>query len=222
MKYFFYSQIEKTAEGYFIPVPFNVWEVSKYREIIQGEIILDKSPLSCQLLPQGKGAYKIQLTNEAAEHFDMEKEHEILLHIGGSLIKMEQGSPYSLETPIRKIDSMSVIVQAADGLCGQACVAMLAGLTIEEVMKVMDCREWQATMGRMISALNYYGIAHEEVIVFTEGRAAELPKCCIMMEKLGRFCHYLVYYNGLYYDPNLGIIDEYDMSKLQGYLEVKT
>ena len=44
---------------------------------------------------------------------------------------------------------------------------------------------------------------------------------CIMMEKMGLFCHYLVHYDGKFYDSNLGIISEYDMGKLLGYLEVK-
>ncbi len=147
--------------------------------------------------------------------------HKIVLHITGSLIRMDQNSPYSVENPIRKIDSINVIIQPEDGLCGQSCVAMLAGNTIAEVITVMDCREWQATMGMMISALNYYGIDHADVINYTEGRDTVLPRCCIMMEKMGRFCHYLVHFDGKYYDSNLGVLEEYDMSKLLGYLEIK-
>ena len=48
-----------------------------------------------------------------------------------------------------------------------------------------------------------------------------MPKCCIMMEKMGRSCHYLVHYDGKFYDSNLGVLEEYDMSKLLGYLEIK-
>ncbi len=48
-----------------------------------------------------------------------------------------------------------------------------------------------------------------------------LPKCAILMEKMGRYCHYLVYYDGKYYDPNLDIMTSYDTSKLLGYLEIK-
>ena len=98
---------------------------------------------------------------------------------------------------------------------------MLAGVTIAEVISVMDCREWQATMGRVISALNYYGIDHSDVIMYTEGEEATLPKCCIMMEKMGRYCHYLIHFDDQFYDSNLGILNEYDTSKLLGYLEVK-
>ena len=35
------------------------------------------------------------------------------------------------------------------------------------------------------------------------------------------FCHYLVHYDGKFYDSNLGVLEEYDMSKLLGYLEIK-
>ncbi|MCH5274722.1 MAG: DUF1905 domain-containing protein [Lachnospiraceae bacterium] len=221
MRYFFSARIEKQDKGYVVRIPFNVWEVCKQREVIQADMVLDNKIIECNLLPKEKGNYEIHLEKEDVEQMDISKPHHILLHINGSIIKVDHSSPYSFENPIRKIDSMKVIIQPEDGLCGQSCVAMLAGVTIADVIRVMDCREWQGTMGRMISALNYYGIDHTDVITYTEGADCVLPKCCIMMEKLGRFCHYLVYYDGKYYDPNLGVMEEYDMSQLLGYLEIK-
>ena len=47
-----------------------------------------------------------------------------------------------------------------------------------------------------------------------------LPKCTIIMERMGRYSHYLVGYEGKYYDPNLGVIKEFDMAKMVGYLEI--
>lgn len=221
MRYFFEGKIEKHEKGYMIQIPFNVWEVCKKREVIEAEMVLDNKLIGCELLPQEKGNYEIHVQDEEAIQVDLSQKHKIVLHISGSLIKMDHNSPYSFENPIREIDSMEVILQPEDGLCGQACVAMLAGVTIAEVISVMDCREWQATMGHVISALNYYGIEHNNVIIYNQGQPVVLPKCCIMMEKMGRFCHYLVYYDGKYYDSNLGILEEYDMSKLQGFLEIK-
>lgn len=221
MRYFFNGKIEKLNDIYSIRIPFNIWEVCKQRDVIQGDLVLDNKIIDCELLPEEKGNYKIHLNDEDVSHVDITKEHKILMHVSGSLIQMNQNSPYNFDNPIRKIDSMEVIIQPEDGLCGQTCVAMLAGVTIAEVISVMDCREWQATMGRVISALNYYSIDHTDIIMYTEGHEATLPKCCIMMEKMGRFCHYLVHYDGKFYDPNLGVMDHYDMSKLLGYLEVK-
>lgn len=221
MRYFFDGKIEKQNDVYCIRIPFNVWEVCKLRDIIKAELVLDNRIIDCELLPEEKGNYKIHLSDEDVSHTNVDQVHKILLHITGSLIQMNQNSPYSFDNPIRKIDGIDIIIQPEDGLCGQTCVAMLAGVTIAEVISVMDCREWQGTMGRVISALNYYGIDHSDIIVYTEGKEATLPKCCIMMEKMGLYCHYLVHYDGLFYDSNLGIIQEYDMSKLLGYMEVK-
>ena len=221
MRYFFDGKIEKTDNVYTIRIPFNVWEVCRQRDIIQAEIILDNKIIECELIPKANGNYCIHLEDDAVSHVDTSQSHKILLHITGSLIQINQNSPYSFENPIRRIDGIDVIIQPEDGLCGQSCVAMLAGITLAEVISVMDCREWQATMGRVISALNYYGIDHSDVIVYTEGQDATLPKCCILMEKMGRFCHYLIHYDGKFYDSNLGVFDHYDMSKLLGYLEIK-
>lgn len=221
MRYFFDGKIEKQDDVYCIRIPFNVWEVCKLRDIIKAELVLDNRIIDCELLPETKGNYKIHLSDEDVSHTNIDQVHKILLHITGSLIQMNQNSPYSFDNPIRKIDGIEIIIQPEDGLCGQTCVAMLAGVTIAEVISVMDCREWQGTMGRVISALNYYGIDHSDIIVYTEGKEATLPKCCIMMEKMGLYCHYLVHYNGKFFDSNLGIIQEYDMSKLLGYMEVK-
>lgn len=221
MRYFFDSKLEKKENGYVIQIPFNVWEVCKQRDVIQGDIVLDNRIIGCELWPKEKGNYEIKIGDEAVRNIELNVNHKILLHITGSLIRMDQNSPYDFEHPIRKIDSMEVIIQPEDGLCGQACVAMLAGNTIAEVISVMDCREWQATMGMMISALNYYGIDHSDVIVYTEGKETVLPKCCILMEKMGRYCHYLIHFDGQYYDSNLGLLAEYDKTKLLGYLEIK-
>ena len=223
MRYFFESKVEKEDDGYSINIPFNIWEVCKQRDVIEANIVIDNSIIDCELWPKEKGLYVIKVPGENSTLAGVKQgvPHKILMQIHKSLIKMDQNSPYSFDNPIRKIDSMEVIMQEDDGLCGQCCVAMLAGVTLAEVITVMDCREWQATMGRMISALNYYGIDHSDIIVYTEGRDVVLPKCAILMEKMGRFCHYLVYYDGKYYDPNLDIMTSYDTSKLLGYLEIK-
>lgn len=221
MRYFFESKVEKQDKGYSIHIPFNVWEVCKQRDVIKGDLVLDNKIIDCELHPKEKGNYFIYIEDESSVSVEPGSVHKILLHVNGSLIRMDQNSPYSFDNPIRKIDSIEVIKLPEDGLCGQACVAMLAGVTIAEVISVMDCREWQATMGRVISALNYYGIDHTDIINYTEGRETVLPKCAILMERMGRFCHYLVHFDGKYYDSHLGVLNEYDTSKLLGYLEIK-
>lgn len=223
MRYFFNGKIEKSPEDefYYINIPFNVWEVCKQRDVIKADLLMDNKFIYVHLIPVEKGNYKIQLTEEHVNGIDVTKVHKILLHITNTLVQINQNSEYSSDNPIRKIDNVDIIIQPIDGTCGQTVVAMLTGVTVAEVCSTMGCREWQATMSRMVSALNYYGIDHSGVIVYTEGEPTTLPRCAILMEKMGRFCHYLLYFNGKYYDPNDGILEEYDMSKLLGFLEIR-
>ena len=220
MRYFFYSKIEVKEDGGYIHIPFNIWEVCKQREIIKADVVLDNKIVSCELLPIERGNYILHIHPEDLEGISVENVHRVLLHVRGSLIKMNHRSPYSLEHPIRMIRSIELIKQPNEGCCAQAVVGMLAGKTIPEVMDIMDCREWQGTLGRMISALNYYGIDHSDIVYYTNGEPTELPPCCIMMEKMGRFSHYFLYYKGKFYDPTWGILETYDISKLHGYLEI--
>ena len=151
-------------------------------------------------------------------HFQLDKEYKVTFRITKS---SAVDSPYSTSNPIRIIDSMEAVIQPHDGLCGQACVATLAGISLEDAINDMHCGEWQATIDKIVSALNYYGIDHSEEIIYTNGKSdVQLPECCVILEKMGRYSHYLVYYKGKGYDSNLGIIDNYDVTKINGYMEV--
>ena len=218
MKYSFISAIEKAEAGGIIKIPFNVWEICKKEGDVPVKVKLQDSVFVCNLIPEGNGVYSIPVSSETLKSFEIGKEYPVTFRVTKS---SAQESPYSTSNPIRKIDSIEVIKQPHDGLCGQSCVAMLAGISLDEAINTMHCGEWQATMDKIINALNYFGIDHSEEIIYTNGRAdVTLPKCCVVMEKMGRSSHYLVYFNGVGYDSNLGLIDDYDVTKVKGYMEV--
>lgn len=218
MKYSFYGKLENADNTYSVNIPFNVWEICTREGNVPAKVRLNEATFVCNLVPLGRGYYKIPVASELAATLDCETEYKVSFRITKSEV---EDSPYSTANPIRKIDSIECIHQPADGLCGQSCIAMLSGLTIDEVSDIMHCSEWQATMGKMINALNYFGFEHSEEIVYTLGKNdITLPKCCIMMEKMGRYNHYLIGFDGQYYDSGLGVLTEYDFSKLVGYLEI--
>ena len=218
MKYIFESKIEKTENGGNIRIPFNVWEICKKEGDVPVKVRIGETVFVCNLIPEGNGFYSIPLQPEIMNHFDENTEYPIGFRVTQS---SAESSPYSTSNPIRKIDSIDVVIQPHDGLCGQSCVAMLAGITLDEAINIMHCGEWQATMNRIINALNYFGIDHSEDIIYTnEKPGITLPKCCVVMEKMGRYSHYLIYFDGKGYDPNLGVINNYDVTKVKGYMEV--
>lgn len=218
MKYTFDAVIENAENGGRIKIPFNVWEICKQEGDVPVKVKVGETVFVCNLEPEGNGYYNIPVQDSILKQFETEKEYRVTFRVTKS---SAQDSPYSTSNPIRKIDSMEAVLQPHDGLCGQACVAMLAGITLEDAINTMHCGEWQATMDKIVSALNYFGIDHSEEIIYTNGREdVTLPKCCVIMEKMGRFSHYLVFFDGKGYDSNLGVIDHFDMTKMKGYMEI--
>lgn len=223
MEYVFEGKYVKEEAKKFITIPFNVWEICEDNVgEIPVHVIMDKINFDCNLDPLKNGYYNIPLTDEQAQDLEENTFYSVTFYINGkeNASSEIESSPYSYENPIRKIDDIKILIQPWDGLCGQTCFAMIAGVTIEEASNIMHCREWQANMAKIVSSLDYVGIRHANQIIYTRGKDVELPKCCIIMEHLGRFSHYLVGFNGKYYDPNNGIMEEFDKSNIKGYLEI--
>ena len=218
MKYTFYGEISKNGNAGVIEIPFNVWEICKQEGDVPVKVRIGENVFVCNLEPIKNGYYRIPVQENVCKTFEFDKEYAITFRVTKS---GTQDSPYSTANPIRRIDGIDVVIQPHDGLCGQSCVAMLAGITLEEAINTMHCGEWQATMDKIVSALNYFGIDHSEEIIYTNGKGdITLPKCCLIMEKMGRFSHYLVYFDGKGYDSNLGVLERYDLTKIKGYMEI--
>lgn len=219
MKYIFEKKITDLDNEKVIEIPFNVWEVQENIGDYPVEATINDITFKCNLLPKRDGYYYLPLS-EANADFEKETIYPVSFTILTKPQKMSENSPYSLENPIRKIDGIKIITQPWDGLCGQTCIAMLADITLAEANNIMHCREWQANMGKIILTLDYLGINHANQIIYTQGKECELPKCAIIMEKMGRFSHYLICYDGVFYDPTDGILDEFDLANMKGYLEI--
>ena len=114
---------------------------------------------------------------------------------------------------------INYIKQPTDYLCGQACVAMLAGVTVEEVVSVM--KNDKGTGKKDIEkALNYYGISQAKTMTKADNTSV-LPKVCILKVLLPKYGHWILYYDGKYYDPEFGLAETlYQKARIQSYLEI--
>lgn len=109
--------------------------------------------------------------------------------------------------------------QPTEYLCGQACVAMLADVTVEEVVSVMK-NDKSAGKKDIEKALNYYGIKQAKTMTKADNDFI-LPKVCILKVLLPKYGHWVLYYDGTYYDPEFGVMDElYPKARMQSYLEI--
>lgn len=114
---------------------------------------------------------------------------------------------------------INYIKQPTDYLCGQACVAMLAGVTVEEVVSVM--KNDRGTGKKDIEkALKHYGISQAKTMTRADNNSV-LPKVCILKVLLPQYGHWILYYDGKYYDPEFGMMEElYHKARIQSYLEI--
>jgi hypothetical protein len=115
-------------------------------------------------------------------------------------------SLYGYKNPIRKIDGIKYIKEPTGYLCGQSVIAMLADVSVDEVIEVM-----QTDKGTSVSAIDealaYYGFKHSK----SRKRYYEsvnLPDICILSLQLPGYGHWSLYYQGTFYDPELGILNE--------------
>lgn len=215
MEYKFRGKLFKEGVRTFISIPFNVWEVVNQKGLIPVKVSIEDLTFECKLVPKGNGNYYIPITKAILKNLNLEEEFNICFEVITTLTRINNNSPYSLENPIRKIDNIDII-QPQDGLCGQACVAMLAGVELEEVIKIMKAKKWESSLSKVIETLDYYGIAHSNKMIYKLKNDHLLPKCCIVNTK----GHLILFYSGKYYDPSKGILKEYDQNQITGYLEI--
>lgn len=118
-----------------------------------------------------------------------------------------------------KMKEIQYIKQPTEYLCGQACVAMIANISVDEVIQVMNNN--MATGKKDIEkALEHYGIAQAKTMTKADN-GTSLPPACILKVLVSGYNHWILYYHGKYFDPEFGLMDElYRRAKIQSYLEL--
>lgn len=93
-------------------------------------------------------------------------------------------------------------------LCGQTCVAMIAGITLEEAIAIFGKRSGTTTK-QVIQALTAAGVKCGTRLY--PARSYPRPDFCmaIVHFKGTKSTHWTIWRDGRYYDPAFGIIEEY-------------
>ena len=164
--------------------------------------------MECKLIPKGNGTYWIPIAKRLLATLGTQAEYEIVLELIESLTRINHNSPYTKDNPIRKITGIDPI-PVPRGYCGHSCVAMLAGVPLEDVVALMG--KEKASWSKILETLEYYGISYADKMVYPKGRTAALPKCCIVYND-GRF---LLWFDGAFYGAEI-----VDAAKTVSYREI--
>ena len=102
--------------------------------------------------------------------------------------------------------------------CGQAVLAMLSGESVDEIIRLTGT-EHETTLKDMFKALDALGIKYETERKEVSGKA-ELPKICILSLETPRCWHWSLYRDGIFYDPEHGVLDDFPQSARKYYWRI--
>lgn len=221
MKYSFKSGYYKEGNRTFIKIPFNVWDACGKKGNIPVKVFIDETAFECKLIPKGNGEYVIPVNKAVIEKLSCSGEFDVEFVLVDQLTRINSNSPYSIDNPIRQIDGINYVKQPDNGSCGQTCVAMLAGISVDEVIKIMKSTKWQASISKVLETLEYFGFSYEKP-VYTHGKKTDFPRCCLINAKGSEKNHLLVYFDGTFYDPTTGVSSDYLYENIISFIKIKT
>lgn len=115
---------------------------------------------------------------------------------------------------------MNLIMQPNSCACGQACIAMITNRSIEEIFKVMKT-EGPTSIGQLIEVLDYYNIKHAERNVRISKKNPKHSDYSILTVHMPSYTHWVVFYNGKYYDPEFGLLNNpHPNGKITSFLAI--
>ena len=116
---------------------------------------------------------------------------------------------------------MELIKQINFTTCGQACIAMIAGKSIETVIQDMKT-DGPTSIGQLIDILDQYGISHAERNTRISKKNPEPDPFSILTVHTNEgYTHWTLLYQGKYYDPEFGLIEgEYMFGKITSFLGI--
>lgn len=116
---------------------------------------------------------------------------------------------------------MELILQPTFETCGQACIAMITGKSVDEVIKDMKT-SGPTSIGQLIEILDFYGIKHAEKNTRISKKNPIPYKYSILTVHTDKgYTHWTLLFDNKYYDPEFGLIDgEYIYGKITSFLGI--
>ncbi len=103
--------------------------------------------------------------------------------------------------------------------CGQAVLSMLSGLVVKEIFELCGT-ERETTLKCMQAVLDKLDIAYSRERIEVKDKS-ELPKIALLSLETPKCWHWSLYFNGLFYDPEYGILEDFPPSNRRYYWEIK-
>lgn len=103
--------------------------------------------------------------------------------------------------------------------CGQAVLAMLSGKSVDEIIELCGTQR-ETTLADMKRVLNICGIEYENERRQVT-RKEELPQIALLSLETPKCWHWSLYLDGLFYDPEYGVLKDFPPSYRRYYWRIK-
>lgn len=102
--------------------------------------------------------------------------------------------------------------------CGQAVLAMIGGKTVDEIITLCKT-ERETTLAQMKSVLTDLGFdfSSDRKQAFAK---SDLPPIAVLSLETPKCWHWSLYFNGTFYDPEFGILDDFPVCNRKYFFEI--
>ena len=116
---------------------------------------------------------------------------------------------------------MKLVLQPTSETCGQACIAMITGKDIEQVIKDMKT-SGPTSVGQLIEILDFYCVKHADRNTRISKKNPVPYKYSILTVHTNEgYTHWALLFDNIYYDPEFGLIEgEYPYGKITSFLAI--
>ena len=114
---------------------------------------------------------------------------------------------------------MEYIHEPTDLQCGQAVLAMLTGTPVLQVAAELG-NDKETTLKEMKSFLRAHGLQVSDERIQVE-RKSDLPPLCMLSLETPRCWHWSLYCDGVFYDPEHGVMEDFPVCSRKYYWEIR-
>lgn len=206
----------------FVELPFNVWELFNRKGAMRVKGSVNDLAYECALIPRGNGVYLFPINKKIIKEskISIGDNLSITMELISDDKNVDKKNDVNKACQYRKIKSVNYIKEPNSKACGQACIAMLAGVDVDEVIKIMNAKG-STSIGQMIEALDHYGIRHAGRNKRISKKNPHFSDASLLTVHMPGYSHWVLYFRGRFYDPEFGELEEcHSDGKVTSYLEI--
>lgn len=102
--------------------------------------------------------------------------------------------------------------------CGQAVLAMLCGINVCEVVKILN-NEKETTLKEMVGFLTQNGFEVSKTRLQANDKT-DLPEIALLSLETPRCWHWSLYYKGTFFDPEHGVMNDFPVCNRKYYWKI--